>query len=106
MDVRIKLTKKETLQKKREYYQKNRVVILSKEKIRQAKNRQSLNYRKLCNYRKYLCTLRYSIEEHGNKIKETQRKMKIVKEIIEVLEFEWGKERALWKKSLTLQKGE
>ncbi len=32
--------------------------------------------------------------------------MKIVKEIIEVLEFEWGKERALWKKSLTLQKGE
>lgn len=82
----------------RDYYQKNRLTILVNAKTRHERNKSSLNYIKLTNYRKYLVRLRDTIEEHKLRIKENENKIKLVKDIIEALELEWGKERAALKR--------
>jgi hypothetical protein len=82
----------------KEYYQKNRLTILTKEKQRHERNKQSVNYRELTNTRKYLWVLNERVDEYQRRIKNIKAKISRVKKAIEILELKWGAERALCKK--------
>ena len=82
----------------KEYYQKNRLIILKKVEEREKENKKSLNYVKLTNHRKYRSRLKDIIKYHEEKIKEAKNKIKLVNQIIACLELEWGKERSLRKR--------
>lgn len=81
----------------KEYYQKNRLIILTKQKQRHERNKQSVNYRELTNARKYLWTLNERVANYQRRIKNTKSKIERVKRAIEILELKWGKERSLLK---------